>query len=159
MGIFPYSTIIYIKWLECYRWGDEEFDAKRTPFSKVQRKPEQAEKFVAEILKQWAEDKEMGYELTSAITFNKFVQLVRQSTVAELKQIEQRVLQAVSMVEGKDERQSELVEHAKTLFLDALATAATRNSLHELVHKIKNRELSSPKAAQLIKIFVANQHR
>jgi 2-methylcitrate dehydratase PrpD len=101
----------------------------------------------------------MGYELTSAITFNKFVQLVRQSTVAELKQIEQRVLQAVSMVEGKDERQSELVEHAKTLFLDALATAATRNSLHELVHKIKNRELSSPKAAQLIKIFVANQHR
>jgi hypothetical protein len=137
-----------------YMWGDEEFEHKRSPFAKVQRKAEQASEYTQQILKQWAEDKEMGYELDTALLFNKLVQLIRQSSAVELKQIEEKIMGVAN--EGKGERKS--VEHAKALFQDALAVGATRNSIHVLQQKIQQKEISSIKAAQLIKVFVANQH-
>jgi len=135
-----------------YMWGDEEFDTKRSPFTRVQQKPQRAVEIVRNIMKQWNEERETGYELTTAIIFNQLVQIVRQSSVPELKQIEQQVAQIV------ESREQEPEKHAKTLFLDALAVAATRNTLFVLEQKIKQREVSTIKAAQLIKVFIANQH-
>jgi hypothetical protein len=138
-----------------YMWGDEEYEHKRSPFAKVQRKAEQAADYCVRILKQWAEDKEMGYELDTALLFNKLVQLIRQSSAQELKQIEERILSAANE-QVKGERKP--AEHAISLFHDALAVAATRNSIHLLQQKIQQNDISSIKAAQLVKVFIANQH-
>ncbi|KAI6184877.1 hypothetical protein M3Y97_00643900 [Aphelenchoides bicaudatus] len=134
-----------------YMWGDEEVDAKRSPFAKIHQKAHKAGEIVRKILSQWNEDKETGYELNTAIIFNQLVQIVRQSTVQELKEIEQQTTQG----EGREQDSD---KHAKSLFLDALAVAATRNTMHVLEQKIKKQEVSTLKAAQLIKIFIANQH-
>lgn len=57
-----------------------------------------------------------------------------------------------------DRDRKEVDKHADSLLLDALAVAATRNTLFMLEHKIKQQEISTLKAAELIKIFIANQH-
>jgi len=135
-----------------YMWGDEEIDPKNSPFARVQQKAEKAAEIVQKIVKQWTEEKETGYELTTALIFNQLVQVVRQSSVPELKQIEQQILSKL------EQRSPETEKHAKSLFHDALAVAATRNTMHMLEQKIKQQEIPSLKAAQLIKIFIANQH-
>lgn len=133
-----------------FMWGDEEFDTKRvSPFGNVQNKAKQAEKHMLEILKQWAEDREMGYELTSAALFNKLVQLVRQSTVSEMKKMEESVIAVARQLRDNSDN---AVEHAKSVFYDALGSAATRNSLFLLAQKIKQREMRTLKAAQVIKV-------
>jgi len=132
-------------------WGDENVEPKNSPFAHVPEKARKSAEFVRQILKQWNEQKETGYELNTALIFNQLVQVVRQSTVAELKEIEKEIKQ----VEG---RSQDSEKHAESLYLDALAVAATRNTLFVLEQKIKHREISTLKAAQLIKIFIANQH-
>lgn len=136
-------------------YGDEEITQKRTPFANMEQKVQMAGEHVERILKQWS-DKQMGYELTAAQEFNKLVQLIRQSTVPELKKIQERIEQVAQGMEESEEHKPR--EHAKTLYLDALAVAGARNPLNELVHKIKSQEISTLKATELLKLFIANQH-
>ncbi|KAI6217766.1 Vitellogenin-6 [Aphelenchoides besseyi] len=85
-----YSPEWDLKEKRFYMAGDEEFD-KNSPFRKVQKKEQKVAHSVRSILQQWG-NKQQGYELDSALHFNRLVEVVRQSTVKELHQIEQVVL-------------------------------------------------------------------
>jgi len=154
------ETLLYapewdVKEKRFYMFGDEEYE-KTSPFQKVQKKEQKAAHSIRSILRQWS-DKKQGYELDSALNFHKLVEVIRQSTVKEIKAIEQVMKQIASEHEGG--AQSEHSEKlAMTLFQDALAAAATRNSLYVMGDKIMKAEISSPKAVQLLKAFTSNQH-
>lgn len=111
--------------------------------------------FSRSILRQWS-DKKNGYELDSALNFHRLVEVIRQSTVKEIKTIEQVMKQVAQEHESEQQQQNE--KFAKTLFEDALASAATQNSLKVLAEKIMKREISTPKAVQLLKTYTVNQH-
>lgn len=137
-----------------YMYGDEKFE-KNSPFQKVPKKEQKAAHAIRNILKQW-QDKEQGYELDSALHFNRLVEVIRQSSVNEIKQIEQAMRQ---IAQGQDQQQPEHSEQqAMTIFQDGLAAAATRNSLYVLAERIMKQEISAPKAVQLLKSFTTNQH-
>ncbi|KAI6231775.1 hypothetical protein M3Y95_00417100 [Aphelenchoides besseyi] len=142
-----------------YMAGDEEFE-KNSPFRKVQKKEQKVAHSVRSILQQWG-NKQQGYELDSALHFNRLVEVVRQSTVKELHQIEQIVLSGAQQ-DGEQcwckQCDKNCEEQAKSLFLDSLAVAATRNSLYLLGEKIVKQDIQTTKAVQTLQTFVANQH-
>jgi len=149
-----YSPEWDLKEKRFYMYGDEEGE-KNSPFQQVQKKEQKAAHAIRSILRQW-QDKEQGYELDSALHFNRLVEVIRQSSVKEIKQIEQAMKQ---VAQGQEEQQSENAEkQAMTIYQDSLAAAATRNSLYVLAEKIMKQEVSAPKAVQLLKSFTTNQH-
>lgn len=107
------------------------------------------------ILRQWS-DKKQGYELDSALNFNRLVKVLRESSVKEIKEIEQVMQQVAQEHEGESQEHSKKL--TQTIFQDALASAATRNTLHVLAEKIMKSEIKPLKAAQLLKAFTTNQH-
>jgi hypothetical protein len=88
--------------------------------------------------------------MDSALNFHKIVEVVRQSTVKEIKTLEQVMKQVAQEHEGEQPQSNEKL--AKTLFLDALASAATQNSLKVLAEMITKQEISATKAVQLLKV-------
>jgi hypothetical protein len=137
-----------------YMFGDEEYE-KNSPFQKVEKKEQKVAHAIRAILRQWS-DKKHGYELDSALNFQRLVEVIRQSTVKEIKTIEQVMKQVAEEHQGEQTQHPEKL--AMTLFQDALAAAATRNSLHILAEKIMKREVSTPKAIHLLKSFTTNMH-
>jgi hypothetical protein len=137
-----------------FMYGDEEFE-KNSPFAKVEKKEQKVAHAIRNILRQWS-DKKNGYEMDSALNFHKIVEVVRQSTVKEIKTLEQVMTQVSTEHQGDQPQSSEKL--AKTLFLDALASAATQNSLKVLEQKIQQGEVSAAKAVQLLKIYTASMH-
>jgi hypothetical protein len=135
-------------------FGDEEFE-KNSPFEEVQKKEQKVAHSIRSILRQWS-DKKQGYELDSAINFHRIVEVIRQSTIKEINTLEQVMKQVAQEHEGEQPQHNEKL--AKTLFLDALASAATQNSLKVLAEKIMKSEISAPKAIQLLKTYTVNQH-
>ncbi|KAI6215600.1 hypothetical protein M3Y94_00403900 [Aphelenchoides besseyi] len=154
-----YSPEWDLKEKRFYMAGDEEFD-KNSPFRKVQKKEQKVAHSVRSILQQWG-NKQQGYELDSALHFNRLVEVVRQSTVNKLHQIEQVVLSGAQQ-DGEQcwckQCDKNCEEQAKSLFLDSLAVAATRNSLYVLGEKIVKQDIQTTKAVQTLQTFVANQH-
>jgi hypothetical protein len=153
------DTIMYsnewdVKEKRFYMSGDEEFE-KSSPFSKVQKKEQKAGHAIRQILRQWS-DKEQGYELDTAFNFNRLVDVVRKSSVKDLEAIEQVLHEIASQHEGQPADHSK--EMAMSIFHDALAIAATRNSLSVLSKKIMTSEIKPAKAVQLLKAFATNQH-
>jgi len=137
-----------------FMFGDEEFE-KNSPFEEVQKKEQKVAHSIRSILRQWS-DKKQGYELDSAINFHRIVEVIRQSTIKEINTLEQVMKQVAQEHEGEQPQHNEKL--AKTLFLDALASAATQNSLKVLAEKIMKSEISAPKAIQLLKTYTVNQH-
>ncbi|KAI6235354.1 Vitellogenin-6 [Aphelenchoides besseyi] len=154
-----YSPEWDLKEKRFYMAGDEEFD-KNSSFRKVQKKEQKVAHSVRSILQQWG-NKQQGYELDSALHFNRLVEVVRQSTVKELHKIEQVVLSGAQQ-DGEQcwckQCDKNCEEQAKSLFLDSLAVAATRNSLYVLGEKIVKQDIQTTKAVQTLQTFVANQH-
>jgi len=136
-----------------YMYGDEESE-KSSPFAKVEKKEQKVAHSIRNILQQWS-DKKNGYEMNSALNFHKIVEVIRQSTRNEIQRIEQVMIQVAKEQQGDQQSNEKL---AKTLFLDALASAATQNSLKVLEHKITKREISAVKAVQLLKIYTSSAH-
>jgi hypothetical protein len=137
--------------------GDEEYESKQisSPFEKIEKKEQKVAHAIQQIVRQWSEsDKPTGYELDAALNFQKIVEVIRQSSVKEIKVIEQ-VMQQVAQ---KEQEQVHAEKLAKTLFQDACAAAATLNSLKVLAQKIQQREIPTAKAAQLLKTFTVNMH-
>jgi len=153
------ETLMYtnewdVKEKRFYMFGEEEFE-KASPFEKVQKKEQKAAHAIRSILRQWS-DKKQGYELDSALNYQRLVETIRKCTVKEIKQIQQVISQVAQDHEGEQPERSQKM--AMTLFHDALASAATRNSLFVLAEKIMKAEISTPKAVQLLKSFTTNQH-
>ncbi|KAI6209112.1 hypothetical protein M3Y96_00186500 [Aphelenchoides besseyi] len=156
-----YSPQWDVKEKRFYMAGDEEFE-KNSPFQKIQKKKEKITHSLRAILKQWS-DQELGYEMDSAINFNRLVTVVRQSSVKDLRAIEDLVRAGAQSGNNRDDCwckscNEQCEEHAKSLFLDSLAVAGTRNSLYVLAEKIVKQDVSTSKAVQTLQTFVANQH-
>jgi Mg2+ and Co2+ transporter CorA len=107
------------------------------------------------MIRQW-NDKEQGYELDSALHFMRLVEICRKCSVPELKQIEEAVRAIGKNTQEVQQQHGE--EQAASIYRDALAVAATRNTLFVLAEKIMKEEIKPVKAAQLLKAFISNQH-
>jgi hypothetical protein len=148
-----YSPEFDLKEKRFYMDGDSE-GKENSPFEQVQKKEQKAAHAIRSILRQW-QDKEQGYELDSALHFNRLVEVIRQSSVKEIKQIEQAMRQ---IAQGQDEQSQHAEEQAMAIFQDSLSSAATRNSLYVLAEKIMKQEVTSTKAVMLLKAFSTNAH-
>lgn len=80
------------------------------------------------------DNKDIGLEAESTVQIPRLVRLLRTCSEKELKDI-------ISRVDTK----------GKEILLDALAIAATRNTMLVLAEKIMKREISTPKAIQSLK--------
>ncbi|KAI6215142.1 Vitellogenin-6 [Aphelenchoides besseyi] len=151
-----YSPEWDLKEKRFYMAGDEEFD-------KNSRCKRRSRKLLTPFVRFFNNggNKQQGYELDSALHFNRLVEVVRQSTVKELHKIEQVVLSGAQQ-DGEQcwckQCDKNCEEQAKSLFLDSLAVAATRNSLYVLGEKIVKQDIQTTKAVQTLQTFVANQH-
>ncbi|KAI6212243.1 hypothetical protein M3Y99_01841300 [Aphelenchoides fujianensis] len=155
-----YSPEWDLKEKRFYMAGDEEFE-KQSPFGKVQKKEQKVAHALRSVLQQWGK-KEQGYELDSALHFNRLVEVVRQSTVKEIRQIEE-VFRSGAQQDGEQSwcqsgSEKNCQEHAKALFQDALAAAGTRNALYVLAEKIMKQQIPTAQAVQALQIFVSSQH-
>ncbi|CAD5212858.1 unnamed protein product [Bursaphelenchus okinawaensis] len=130
-----------------YMYGDEEFpEKKQQPFGKVTMKTQTAINALKHLKNQW-EDRKLGYELDSTQHFNELVQVIRQSSMEDLKKMEEKIEQ----INEKDDQ-------VRSFFHDALAVAATRNTLRFLIEKIERNEISDIRAMHMLKTFGRNQH-
>ena len=104
------------------QFGDDEFgqNGKDSPFARVP-KVQQAEQALRKLA-QAMEDKQRGIEQQAPEQLQRLVEMMRQSTQAELKHIEQN---------ARDTKE-------KQTFTNALAICGTRNCVARLAEKIKN---------------------
>jgi len=138
-----------------YMFGDDKFTSSPFPFQHKDPKEvlARAETHLQKMVSAFEEgsQKNGGIESVSTVEhFQKLVGIIRRCSVKELKQLEEK---AANVGSSKRQGQSQV---ALDLYMDALAVAATRNSIVVLAEKIQhqqNSQMSEIKAAQLLKIL------
>lgn len=118
-----------------YMYGDEEF-GRHTPFRAVQNKIETVVALYRRVF-QATSDKTQGIENEATLNLPRIVEFLRMSTVEELEQISNQ------LINNANKQQSE-IENQKTkqMLSSTLALAATRNTIAVLIKKIQNQEFS-----------------
>lgn len=100
-------------------------------------KVQQAEQALRKLV-QAMQDKQQGIEAQAPAQLQRLAEMMRMSTQAELKRIEQ---QTAGTGEGSSAARmsTQDKQHGKQIFADALALCGTRNCVAELAQKIKNK--------------------
>lgn len=126
-----------------YMFGDEHFE-HNSPFRNAENKADQAQLILRKLI-QATSDKNNGIEAELTIQLQRLVELLRMSTMHELKKIYEQLINPLTS-------RSEIERHrAEHLMADSLAIAGTRNTIKFLVDKLHNNQLSESKGVQALK--------
>ncbi|GMT05795.1 hypothetical protein PENTCL1PPCAC_27969, partial [Pristionchus entomophagus] len=124
----------------------EESLIRDSPYPEIKNKHEVVARLInSVIVKMETEDK--GIELAATHEMARIVTVLRIATKEDIKKMHKEICESSSHEES-------VRAQMRDIFIDALALAGSHNTIEHLVEKIRAREISSIKAATLLKQLV-----